>query len=202
LVRHDRQLVKHSATACVQSNINQLAFQSPLQFAFTSSLHSLLPLFVGTYWLPIMGSKAGILAMRPLTLCLVLLFAAVYFVVAIPTNSSSPGNTTTSDVDICSWIDGTPLLYHEYSTDDCPPKYQLQPDGSCEDVVIADGINIICGSYCQIRMNFYYGQEQPYVRVPLCRGSVTCTLSQSVQQSYSWKKKINGSVKIKILTMG
>lgn len=31
---------------------------------------------------------------------------------------------------------------------------------------------------------------------------MTCTVSESVHQNYAWKVKINGSFKLKALTMG
>ncbi|EXJ85919.1 hypothetical protein A1O1_06288 [Capronia coronata CBS 617.96] len=118
--------------------------------------------------------------------------------VAFPVVSAHPSNATSPSFDICEWKDAMPLLYHEYGTVQCPCLFYLLENGECERKSWISG----CSSFCQVRTTFYHGEEQPYVRVPVCRGGLTCTLSESVHQNYAWKAKLNFNVKIQVLTAG
>lgn len=51
--------------------------------------------------------------------------------------------------DPCSSRDHHALrMYHQYWEADCPAKYHIQPDGTCEKWADVD---VNCGSFCQIR---------------------------------------------------
>ncbi|EXJ86769.1 hypothetical protein A1O3_03723 [Capronia epimyces CBS 606.96] len=130
----------------------------------------------------------------------------LFFLIILAVLQPVLSTPASAGVDICTWSDGVPILYHQYGSDACPPKFQLKPNsGDCEDNVLPLGIldsYWSCASFCQMRTTFIYGQEQPYVRVPMCRGGVTCTLSESVHQGYSWKAKMNGNFKYGPLTIG
>lgn len=64
---------------------------------------------------------------------------------------------------ICNWDGAIPKLYTEYKEDACPAASHLDHDMVCYgwDIFAHD-----CGSFCQIRTQFEYGPEQPFVRVP------------------------------------
>ena len=161
-----------------------------------------------------MGSKTVAMGWKALSFLLIL--SSLLFPI-VSTNVTS--NDTTA-LDICAWgTDAMPILYHEYHEEDCPPVFHLKPDGNCTDYFINGGA--ICASFCQIRTTFYYGQEQPYVRVPMCRGGktplrtdwsgtmltwsasgISCTLSESIHQNYAWKAKVNFNYKWQALTTG
>lgn len=65
---------------------------------------------------------------------------------------------------ICAWVAGIPELYTEYLNDACPPKYHLENDGkACSDYL---NYQNDCGAYCELRTNFFYGPEQPFLRIP------------------------------------
>ncbi|KAG8525697.1 uncharacterized protein KY384_000457 [Bacidia gigantensis] len=81
-----------------------------------------------------------------------------------------------------------PILYDkEYGTGDCPPKYTLQGDGSCP-VKVSEGP---CISYCEIRQNFYYGEEVPLDN-GFCHGPLTCSIADAKTKTYTWN--IGGSI--------
>ncbi|KAJ9607845.1 hypothetical protein H2200_007924 [Cladophialophora chaetospira] len=108
--------------------------------------------------------------------------------VALPTNGSDSlaGN-------ICAWdADTFPVLYHEYGNDVCPPKWHLKDSGDCEDHVEGWFLDKQeCSTYCEMKTTFYWGQEQPYVAVPPCKGTGSFSISESTHQGYVLKAKIN-----------
>ena len=102
--------------------------------------------------------------------------------------------------DICEFSDATPEFYYEYGIDECSPRFFLASNGiDCEPYQLD---HKFWASFCQMRTTFHYGQEQPYVRIPVCRGEESCSISESVKQSYGWKAKMNGNFKEGALTMG
>ncbi|KAK5390211.1 hypothetical protein LTR20_003069 [Exophiala xenobiotica] len=119
----------------------------------------------------------------------------------LPVVSASTNVNASANVNMCDWSVAAPSLYHEYYPDDCPPRYYLRSNGECETEWAAVDL-FTCAGFCQIRTTFYYGQEQPYVRVPMCRGEMTCTIAESVHQNYAWKAKVNGNFKYSALTVG
>jgi hypothetical protein len=92
-----------------------------------------------------------------------------------------------------------PILYHEYGTDACPPRFHLKPNGQCEDDSDA---SFFCASFCNIRTNFFYTLEQPFLASSYCLGKMKCTISESVQQSWSWKTKLNLNFNIRYIKGG
>ena len=107
---------------------------------------------------------------------------------------------TDTQFDICEFTDATPEFYYEYGIDECSPRFFLAPNGvDCEYYQLDKKV---WASFCQIRTTFHYGQEQPYVRVPVCRGKESCSIGESVHQSYGWKIKTNGNFKEGALTAG
>lgn len=111
--------------------------------------------------------------------------------------TSANGN---ADFDLCEWDLAQPQLYHSYNTTACPPAFTFAANGmDCEE---DRPYKNVCASFCQMRTIFYYGQEQPYIQAPLCRGETRCKLSESVHQGYSSKIKMNGAFKEGALTTG
>lgn len=100
---------------------------------------------------------------------------------------------------ICEWRDAQPGLYYEYHEEECPAKFHLLDNGECEH---DQPDHSTCASFCQMRTTFYYGQEQPFVRIPVCRGGSTCRITEAVHQGYGWKAKLNGNFKESALTVG
>jgi hypothetical protein len=101
---------------------------------------------------------------------------------------------------ICDFKDATPEFYYSCSNDECPPKFILADNGiDCIEYKL-DGST--CASFCQMRTKFYYGQEQPFHRIPICRGGEICRITETVHQNYGWKVKTNGNFKEGALTEG
>jgi hypothetical protein len=102
----------------------------------------------------------------------------------------------------CDWVGAFPILGKMYYSDSCPPPVTINSNGDCPGVVSSEGE---CGGFCQVRTHFFYGLEQPFERVPFCRGGQNCEITSSEHQSYAWKAKINFSIKdyfLKALTIG
>ena len=100
---------------------------------------------------------------------------------------------------ICDFREAVPELYYSYGTNECPPAFYMSPNGDCAGYQID---KLTCASFCQLRTKFYYGQEQPFTRIPICRGGDTCRITETVHQAYGWKKKVNGNFKQGALTLG
>jgi hypothetical protein len=97
----------------------------------------------------------------------------------------------TSTVDnVCDWVNASPILYHEYGANFCPPPLRLNPDGSCPtSVYIDDNSHPFCGGFCQIRTNFIYGMEIPFINA-YCHYPYSCSLQESLAQGTTWKLKL------------
>jgi hypothetical protein len=109
--------------------------------------------------------------------------------------------TSTHDLakrDPCAY-EPEPILYHEYSTDACLPRFHLKPNGQCEDDPDA---SFFCASFCNIRTNFFYTLAQPFLASHNCLGQMKCTISESVQQSWGWKAKLNLNFNIRYIKGG
>lgn len=104
----------------------------------------------------------------------------------------------TATADLCTWQGTTPKLYHQYGINDCIPAHYLLSDGSCADIKADRGD---CSSYCQMRTNFVYGQEQPYL-TPQCIAGHTCVLDEKAIQVYSWRASTNGDYNTDSLNTG
>lgn len=92
-----------------------------------------------------------------------------------------------------------PILYDkEYGTADCPPKYSLNSDGTCP-VQVSEGP---CQSYCEIRQNFYYGEEVPLDN-GFCHGPLTCSIADTKTKTYTWNGggSIGGTI-AKVINIG
>ncbi|KIW85607.1 hypothetical protein Z517_00999 [Fonsecaea pedrosoi CBS 271.37] len=103
---------------------------------------------------------------------------------------------------ICTWTDAMPVLYHEYGTDVCPPRFRLKPgSGDCQDD--PGSFNVVdCASFCEMRTEFRYGQEVPYHVMPMCTGGTSCTLTENRHVGSNWKFKLNGNYKTGPFTAG
>ena len=93
----------------------------------------------------------------------------------------------TANADLCAWRGVTPQLFHQYDFVDCPPAHYLSKDRTCGDRKPDRGD---CSSFCQMRTNFFYGQEQPYL-TPQCISNQTCVLEEKTTQIYSWRASTN-----------
>ncbi len=125
--------------------------------------------------------------------CSVLAFWSVFFgvsVLANPLMTRDIGAHLYPRANPCE-PGGTPILYKEYHSDLCPPKFRLKPppDNSCplEWQTFAEG----CTTYCEIRQWFSYGQEVPVVNNPYCHGPLTCKVSSSKATTYTWSAHVN-----------
>ncbi|KAK8086785.1 hypothetical protein PG994_001759 [Apiospora phragmitis] len=59
----------------------------------------------------------------------------------------------------CDGVGATPVFYHEYLGDVCPPPFPLNPDGSCSQWA---NYAYDCISYCQINTTFDWATESPF----------------------------------------
>lgn len=102
--------------------------------------------------------------------------------------------------DICNFEDAFPEFYYDYGIKECPPVFYLADNGvDCQEFELDKKT---FASFCQLKTMFYYGQERPFARIPVCRGPMTCRITESVHQAYGWKAKVNGNFKKDALTMG
>jgi hypothetical protein len=60
--------------------------------------------------------------------------------------------------DACDGIDAMPILYHNYLSDVCRPKYLTSSSGVCHHT---DYQSNSCVAFCQLRTRFVYGREFP-----------------------------------------
>src|SRR2546429_8008708 len=97
-----------------------------------------------------------------------------------------PRDNKLSRRDPCDGINATPVLYHEYREDICPPKYSIASDGSCP---YTNHLENDCAAFYQVRTNFVYGTEQPFVNT-FCHGPETCAISQT----YTRTVALSGSI--------
>ena len=124
-----------------------------------------------------------------------LLLTSMSLLAQLTTVSSFPSSKLEKR-NVCDWVDAEPVLYKQYYDTDCPPAKQLQPDGSCE-VHPTDHFDAgSCENYCQIRTNYFYGQEQPFPN-SYCHGPLTCTITQTATTTYNWNINIPISVRLK-----
>ena len=86
-----------------------------------------------------------------------------------------------------------PVLYHSYGTDVCPPKTQLNSDGTCPSDYNPYAL-YLCANFCQLTTTFTYITESPFTENPFCHGPQSCTITNTVTTTVSWSA--NGGVKI------
>ena len=91
----------------------------------------------------------------------------------------------------CDWEGALPVLYKEYREEDCPANIKLLPGGSCG----YPQCGAPCGAFCQVRTNFYWGQEQPFLSLPVCGSGQTCKISSTDHTVCKWKVKCPANAK-------
>ena len=92
--------------------------------------------------------------------------------------------------DACDGVDAMPILYHEYRSDKCKPKYKISDDGVCRQCNFQENS---CVAFCQVRTNFFYGQEQPFPNT-FCHGPQTCTITSTHTRTVGWSVNISPKV--------
>lgn len=100
-----------------------------------------------------------------------------------PLNTTNPGNITNpgNEFNICDGTGGySPILYHNYTTADCVPKFNLGSDGNCSWIQ-----PLTCGSFCQQYTYFEWGQESPFTQSD-CNYPLECSLTESSSTSWNW----------------
>ncbi|TVY31265.1 hypothetical protein LOCC1_G008877 [Lachnellula occidentalis] len=88
--------------------------------------------------------------------------------------------------DPCDGVNAEPVLYHEYGTDKCPPKYKLEHDRCYHN----PNTSWKCEQFCQLATTFVYGQEQPFANA-YCHGPQTCTISSTETRTITWNFSFN-----------
>lgn len=114
--------------------------------------------------------------------------------------TGSPLSSIFPRTDPCS-PGGTPILYQDYYSNQCPPTNVLLAGGSCP--VNFNGLGTSCISYCEVRQYFTYDEEQPVVNNPYCYGPLACTVTTSKAFTYTYNA--GGSISVtlsKVLTAG
>ncbi|PKY08632.1 hypothetical protein P168DRAFT_278197 [Aspergillus campestris IBT 28561] len=104
--------------------------------------------------------------------------------------SASPVDHSLTRRDFCDGVDAMPVLYHEYGSDKCKPKYSLSDDGVCRHTSFEANR---CAAFCQVRTNFFYGQEQPFVNT-FCHGPETCTITSTHTRTVGWSLSITPQI--------
>lgn len=136
-----------------------------------------------------------VVSTRTLVLTSLLLIALLSFTSALPSSAAD-------NVDVCLWQHATPDLYHWYTEPDCQARHHT--DGKSENCQqIIDDKNKICDSFCQIRTQFHYGQEQPYLSLPMYGGKAKdVILPDFFHQTYHWESTTNKAFKEPALMTG
>lgn len=105
----------------------------------------------------------------------------------------------TRALNVCDWVNASPLLYHQYGEESCPARYHHQSNGlDCEWRVVP-GDFYSCDSFCQIRTSFSYAMESPILSNPYCFGPVTCSVGPNDYTVYNGGQNIGDSVDKKTL---
>ncbi|CAN8099772.1 unnamed protein product [Discula destructiva] len=144
--------------------------------------------------------------MHPLMACF-WLFSLIVLVHGGAANfsQSTAMNTTLppNDFNACDGTDGyMPILYHNYTGDDCPPpNNRLTDDGrQCYFGKYGD-IAHNCDAYCQLYTYFEYALEVPFP-MSYCNYPLECSLSASYSASWTWgisfSTKVGKALKIGI----
>jgi hypothetical protein len=71
---------------------------------------------------------------------------------------------------------------------DCPKKNSLDSDGTCKGPIPGNPGDAGCNAYCEIKIRFKYGREQPYQDVDPCRYNDDCTIhrGESFSNTTGW----------------
>ena len=86
---------------------------------------------------------------------------------------------------VCDWKDAEPVLYKEYGSDSCPPKYTMKEDGSCPTQKQHPSFwgGNSCAGYCEVRTSYRYGRESIFLANPYCHGygqkGASCTITDT-----------------------
>ena len=100
---------------------------------------------------------------------------------------------------------GTPVLYKNYTNEECGPPENLAIIGSDGHLQCPVNFKNRCGSYCQVYQAFQYDVEVPVTANPYCHGPLTCTVTESDTTTWTYDGKINaglGSEKAKTMSAG
>ncbi|CAG7998852.1 unnamed protein product [Penicillium nalgiovense] len=97
--------------------------------------------------------------------------------------------------DVCDGINSMPVLYHNYLSDVCPPKYLKSSEGICD---YTDYQSNSCVAFCQLRTRFVYGREFPldvWCNGPPCKiADFTKTMTWSVDIKPEFEKGLNDGI--------
>ncbi|PLN85513.1 hypothetical protein BDW42DRAFT_160637 [Aspergillus taichungensis] len=104
--------------------------------------------------------------------------------------SASPVEHSLMRRDVCDGVNATPVLYHEYRGDKCKPKYTMNKDGVCNHAHWPENK---CAAYCQVRTNFFYGQERPFPNT-YCHGPESCTITATHTVTVGWSITISPQI--------
>ncbi|KUJ17615.1 uncharacterized protein LY89DRAFT_733454 [Mollisia scopiformis] len=97
----------------------------------------------------------------------------------------------------CDGINATPVLYHEYLGDVCPPINIISSNGDCSGL---DPSGNDCASFCQVRTNFVYDTEVPFDNT-YCHGPFTCGITETKSVTLTYSTNI-GIQDLKALSVG
>ncbi|KAJ6190269.1 hypothetical protein N7519_000290 [Penicillium mononematosum] len=97
--------------------------------------------------------------------------------------------------DVCDGMNSMPVLYHDYLSEVCPPKYLNNSEGICDHM---DYQSNSCVAFCQLRTRFVYGKEFPldvWCNGPPCIiADFTKTMTRSVDIKPQFEKGLNDGI--------
>ena len=97
--------------------------------------------------------------------------------------------------DVCDGIASMPVLYHDYLSDVCRPKYLNGSEGICDHT---DYESNSCVAFCQLRTRFVYGTEFPlgvWCNGPPCKiADFTRTMTWFVDIKPQFEKGLNDGI--------
>ncbi|CAI6334418.1 unnamed protein product [Periconia digitata] len=92
--------------------------------------------------------------------------------------------------DPCDGVNATPVLYHKYGTDKCPPKFKVDSRGKCYLNPNDHWPWQSCTQFCQQETEFKYTQEKPFTNA-YCHGPQTCTISSTTTRTITANLNFN-----------
>ncbi|KAF6810609.1 hypothetical protein CMUS01_13429 [Colletotrichum musicola] len=88
----------------------------------------------------------------------------------------------------CEGKEHAARLYRQYVENDCPAKFRMNPDGSCQGW---ENYENECASFCQIRTYFEWASEVPFPN-SACRGPSSCSVSEKDTTNVGWAISLTG----------
>ena len=96
----------------------------------------------------------------------------------------------------CHWGDTRIGLNNIYRNDICPPRKKSNADGTCELSYLYPNKTNQCDSFCQVRTQFHYGAEQPFLSQGYYSGDGKPPFNPNYYQVYLGNRALTTDIKL------